>query len=371
MTGLTESMLLPDYSGACVTNIVPTVVAGAPTPQWFPVEVADAEQVVLLVIDGLGWNQLQERLELVPTLRSLASAPITTVAPTTTSTALTSITTGAAPGEHGIVGYRIAYPEGMLNVLRWTTKAGDARQHILPADAQQVDPFCGTTPRTITQQVFADSGFTLAHLGGEQFRGYWATSALAVEVGEALEAGDRFVYAYYDGLDKIGHVHGIGAHYDAELRFVDQLVDQVLAALTPGAVLLVTADHGQVDCGKHALDLDTSVASLLRQQSGEPRFRWLHAASGRADALLDATRDAHAHHGWVASLEQVLDEQWFGPVVTPQHRALLGDVALLARDPISFHDDQDPSSRHLIARHGSLTADEVMVPLLAGSASTP
>ena len=44
---------------------------------------------MLLVLDGLGWEQLQERRHLAPTLASMVGGPITTVAPSTTATALT------------------------------------------------------------------------------------------------------------------------------------------------------------------------------------------------------------------------------------------------------------------------------------------
>ena len=98
---------------------------------------------MLLVLDGLGWEQLQERRHLAPTLASMVGGPITTVAPSTTATALTSITTGLTPGEHGLVGYRMEVAGQVLNVLRWGTASGDARRTIEPARTQPFDPFLG------------------------------------------------------------------------------------------------------------------------------------------------------------------------------------------------------------------------------------
>ncbi len=57
------------------------------------------------------------------------------------------------------------------------------------------------------------------------------------------------MYAYYEGIDKVAHAQGLGDYFDDELRAVDRLVGDVLAVLPPGAVLVVTADHGQVDVG--------------------------------------------------------------------------------------------------------------------------
>ena len=53
-----------------------------------------------------------------------------------------------------------------------------------------------------------------------------------------LAAGEPFVYAYYDGLDKVAHEHGLGEHYAEELRIVDRLVGDLIEVLPPGAVLV-------------------------------------------------------------------------------------------------------------------------------------
>ena len=60
---VTPEPLLPDYGGACVRGIIPALLGpaswSAGLPTWIPRPVAAAEQVVLLVLDGLGWEQLQ------------------------------------------------------------------------------------------------------------------------------------------------------------------------------------------------------------------------------------------------------------------------------------------------------------------------
>jgi len=54
---------------------------------------------------------------------------------------------------------------------------------------------------------------------------------MAVLVQRLLSEGEPFVYAYYDGIDKVAHADGLGALYDAELRAVDRMVGDLLAAL--------------------------------------------------------------------------------------------------------------------------------------------
>src|SRR6185436_4234294 len=98
--------VLPDYGGACLTSLAPALLARRPEP-WLPPVATAADQIVLLVIDGLGWEQLRERPHLAPTLTAMTGGPITTVVPSTTATALTSIATGRPPCEHGVMGYRV------------------------------------------------------------------------------------------------------------------------------------------------------------------------------------------------------------------------------------------------------------------------
>ena len=66
------------------------------------------------------------------------------------------------------------------------------------------------------------------------------------------------------------------------------------------------------------------------------------------------------------SRDQLLDEGWLGPApVIASIRRRVGDVILAPRDPIGFIDPDLPNEANLVGAHGSLTADEMFVPLLA------
>jgi predicted AlkP superfamily pyrophosphatase or phosphodiesterase len=364
-----DEPLIPDYAGACVCNVA-AAVQDPPEElaDWMPAPLAQAERsTVLLTIDGLGWNQLLPRRAGLPTIAGLEGGPVCTVAPSTTSTALTSIVSGMPPGEHGVIGYRMSVDGHVLNVLRWSTADGDARRSMPPDGFRLCEPFGGQRPPVVTRAEFAQTGFTDAHLGGTRFVGYRTMGTLVTEVARLVRGGELFVYAYYEGLDKVAHEYGLGDHYDSELRWVDHLVADLLEALPAGTVLALTADHGQVDVGENIVELTPEIRPHLSMQSGEGRFRWLHARPGRARQLLEAA-EAHGDTGWVVSRDQMVDEGWFGPRVLDQVRARLGDVALVAREPVAYFDPADSGPYHLIGRHGSLTQDEMLVPFLAGIA---
>lgn len=368
--------VLPDYGGACIDSVVPALVdvlAGAPPPPWVPRTAAAADQVVLLALDGLGFEQLTARAALAPTLVGAdgADRPITSVAPSTTACALTSLTTGCTPARHGLLGYRLAAADDqVLNVLRWTVGRADprdARRLVPPRTVQPCTPFPGTTRPVpvVSREGFGSTGFTAAHLGDAPLTPYAVTSTIAVEVRRLLAAGHRLTYVYYDGIDKVAHAYGLGEHFDAELAAADGLVAELAALLPRRAALVVTADHGQVDVGPAVEVLGPDVMDGVRLLSGEGRFRWLHAVPGAAADVALAARERYGDRAWVVTRQAAVEDGWFGGGLAPDVAARLGDVALVPHEPIAFLDPADTGESRLASRHGSLTPAEMLVPLLA------
>jgi hypothetical protein len=365
--------VLPAYGDACLDGLVPALLAKpGDRPAWLPEPAAGAAQVVLLVLDGLGWQQLQDRLSRAPALAGLVGGRITSVVPTTTATALSSIALGCSPAVHGVVGYRVrvAGPTGheVLNVLRWRTASGDARPFLSPTAFQSRRAFGGRSVPVVTHAEFSGSGFTVAHLAGGRLIGWSLPSTLVVEVRRLLRDGEPFVYAYYDGIDKIAHQFGLDEHYDAELVAVDRLVADLAAVLPQGAALVVTADHGQVSVGKAAVPLDPSVMAQVCMVSGEGRFRWLHAHPGRRDDLVAAALACYGREAWIHTVDEVEALGWFGGRLSVEARGRLGDVVIVPHRPVAYLDPADLGDSHLVCRHGSLTSAEMYVPLLAVSA---
>jgi hypothetical protein len=355
---------MPDYAGPNVMHVVPALLGVRPV-DWLPGVVGGARVSVLLVLDGLGWDAVVHGGSRLPELSALEGRSISTVAPSTTPAALTSITTGLPPGRHGMVGYRIRIEQSVLNTIRWHQENG--RRPPDPAAVQRNDVFAGRPVPVVTKSEFRTSGFTAAHLRGTEFHG-WPTPAVLVEHVRALVgAGAPFVYAYYPGIDEVAHAFGVeGSYFAAEVVAADRLVGALRDALPGDAVLLVTADHGQVGLGPDSWIGLGALDGMVGAYAGDARFRYLYARSGSARDLLAAAEEVAGAHGWVFSREQLFDEGWLGPEPLGAARSRVGDVILAARDAVGFVDPTYARETRLRSAHGSLTRAEIEVPLLAG-----
>jgi hypothetical protein len=357
--------LIPDYDGPCVAGIVPALLGRAPAP-WVPEVATSARTVVLLVLDGLGWNVIDERPELVPNLAAMTGRAISTVSPATTAAALTSITTGLPPAQHGITGFRMRVDDAVINALRWSREPRGAAPE--PHAVQRHPPFLGSAVDVITKSDFRATGFTDAHLRGVPFHGWKTVSSLVEQVRRRARAGGRLVYAYYPGIDEVAHEHGLrDGFYEAELRFADELVGRVLAELPSEAALIVTADHGQVHVEPDDWVSIADLEPLLVAQAGDARFRHLHAAPGAAKELAAECERRWSDIAWVRTRRQVLDEAWLGTDAARVVPGRIGDVVLAPFAPVGFIDPALPRERELRSAHGAPTPAEMLVPLLAAA----
>lgn len=354
---------IPDYDGAWVGGLLPELDTGAPAA-WIPEAVHGARAVVLLVLDGLGWRLRERHADVMPTLAAMGGGPITTVAPSTTAAALTSITTAAAPAQHGVVGYRFRVGGEVLNALRW--QYDGRRNGPKPAEVQPVTPFLGREVPVVSRSEFETTGFTAAHLRGGRLHGWRTPAGLVTHCRRLLAEGQQLVYAYYDGIDKVAHAHGLRDDFLLdEMAATDRLVADLLAELSPDAALLVTSDHGQVHVGAQGQRSLAGLDPYVAAYSGEGRFRSLHARGGAAADLVAAARETCGEQAWVRTREEVLAEGWLGAHASRTVGGRLGDVVLAASQPVAFTDPGHEQETTLVSMHGSLTEEEMLVPLVA------
>lgn len=396
----------PSYDGRGLANVLASATApfgGMPgalpllAPDVLPREFLEGvERVVLVVVDGLGWDQMRAHVEAEPDL-GLATmvqhghaAPITSVSPSTTAAALATLSTGVAPLAHGILGYRMFMPSlGVtVNSIQMRPVTGGRHLHELGVDPALLLPpptvferlaEAGVPARVLTRKAFTDSPLTrLVYRGTtpEGFVGLGDAFALARKRLADARGGKLFLRVYWDHVDDAAHAYGPEApEHAAEVAQLGFALERELLARVrdPGALLLVTADHGHVHVGvENTVPLNEHpglLQELAMPPTGEGRFAFLHVRDGRREAARRYAETHLADHCVVADMEKLVASGLFGPPehAHPEACARLGDLALLAKGTKRFVYDLTTSRGPptLVGHHGGLMAGEMRVPLLA------
>lgn len=324
---------------------------------------------VVVLVDGLGLEALQLRSGHARVLarRLGEDAPIDAGFPTTTASALASLATGVRPGRHGMVGYTALDPEHdrVVNGLSgWEDDGLDpATWQRMPTLFEQAEP----AAVAIGPERFRNTGFTRAVLRGAEYRG---GRRIADRVRRALESlrepGPRLVYLYVPELDVVAHRSGVASlEWTAALEELDEAMGELVRGLGPEHGLLVTADHGIVDVDRadHRI-VPPELLAGVRHVAGEPRGLQLHLeADARAEDVVRAWQQSEGSAAWVVAQEEAIAADWLGPVDDPV-RPRIGDVLVLAQEPVAYYLDADASGRKMVGQHGSLSAAERTVPLL-------
>lgn len=335
-----------------------------------PLGLSPVTHAVVLLADGLGMSALTARAGHARALaaRAVVDAPISSVFPTTTAAALASLTTGALPGQHGLVGYSVldAANDRVVNQLTgWDDDAMTADWQRLPTVFESAR-IAGLTPIAIGPARYAESGFTRAVLRGADYRAGASIADRLVRAHEALAGPPALIYVYVPELDTASHAHGIESpNWLNALEELDAAVARFAARLGPAHGLLVTADHGVIDV-PHASQIVVDVELLrgVRHVAGEPRCLQLHLEIGEsADEHAERWRSHEGSRAWVATREQAIEAGWFGEVA-PEVLPRIGDVLVAARKRVAYYADPDDRGRRMIGQHGSLSPDELTIPLL-------
>jgi hypothetical protein len=109
----------------------------------------------------------------------------------------------------------------------------------------------------------------------------------------------------------------------------------------------------------------SELASSVTAMAGDGRFRYLYARPGAAAELADKARALVGDRGWVWTRRELLESGMLGDGATGSIPGRLGDVVLGAKEPVAFIDPSMANEPNLKSGHGSLTADEMLVPLVA------
>ena len=377
---MTQSIAVPAFGGGSLADVLHAVLAGLGVPgEPAALDLPVSSRVCVVLVDGLGWNALRARPDQAPFLTSLlgntGSRSITSVFPTTTPIALTSFGTGLAPGEHGIVGLllRLAENGQVVDTLALPAQVDMRAMQPRPTAFERAVA-AGVEVTRIGPKHFDGAGLSEAGLRGGSY-------AAAESVGERVDAthtavrrGERaLAYVYLGTLDATGHRRGCtSAAWAHELTHIDRVVEQIADVLPAGSTLIVTSDHGMVDVPfENRWDVaDTPALSAgVEVVAGDLRGVHVHARPGAAADVLAAWRATLSDGFWVLSRDEAIEAGLYGPVVADHVYPRIGDVVALASNSSAVVDRRvmSPGLLALVGLHGSVTEDELVVPLLTAA----
>jgi len=351
-----------------------------PPLAWLPPEtVTRAANVILLIIDGLGYNYLK-RQESV--LNRYLQGHLTSVFPTSTAPAITTFLTGVAPQQHGVTGWFMHLRElGTIALLlpfrpRWGTvsfaTAGINVAELIgyPSVFDRLDAQC----RFIVQQNLVDSPYSVTAAGGAERIGYHDLAGCFRAIANSVKrgAGRRYIYAYWPLLDKLCHQYGVSSQrVQIHLRELERSLMNLLKALEgTNTLVIVTADHGFIDTDPRLtvqlVDHPELAKCLIMPLCGEPRVAYCYVRPDLRQQFESYVKQwLHQYCEVYPSLE-LLNRGWFGladPDPRLQHR--IGDYVLLSKDSYAIKDAlprEKPWTDWGV--HGGVSEDELYVPLI-------
>lgn len=402
---LSTRSIHPAYHGLSILNIPASVSqwlgAGplAHPPLLLPAidDIANGvDQVILLLVDAVSFNRCLKWLNtsassLKSSLDGGLIAALTSTVPSTTSTALTTMWTGRSPAEHGILGYELFLREfGMVvNMITHAPAAFDGNagmlydagfspENFLPVET--IGPHfaaAGIQSHAFLHYSISGSGLSRMHYPQVHKHTFAGIADLWINVRRLANSpldSPRYIWVYYGGVDGISHRKGPDSdETEATFKvFTDVLVEQFLNAVEPEnarkTLFMMLSDHGQVHTPKDPhyefLNHPDFTRRLYMMPAGENRLAYLYPKPGQMDAIEEYLQRTWPGSFTVIPSSHALHSGLFGPgQASPQTLDRLGERIMLS------HDDAymwwAPRENPLVGRHGGVSKDEMLVPLLA------
>jgi hypothetical protein len=245
----------------------------------------------------------------------------------------------------------------------------------VPALAERLAAM-GILTRAVYFAGFRNTGFSkMLYRGVGESRGHRHASDLWVHLRQLLaetRGQPTFITAYWSGLDTLAHAYGPDTDFwEAEFRSIGHLMAKEFLAQLPeqdreGTLLLVTADHGQIHIPQQKI-LTVKENPALSQHlmvpiMGESRAAFVYPRPGRTGAIRNCLEADYP--GWFVVLDSVeaLETGLMGKPITDETYARAGELLVIPRGNHALQQSQPPVS--LIGRHGGLSEEEMLVPLI-------
>lgn len=401
-----NDFIYPNYNGQSILNIpasicrlleVPEMGAGPLNPEILNPLEGNIQRIIYVLMDALSLHRLQRWMEdgTAPIWRALIQggllAPLTSICPSTTSAALTSLWTGRSAAEHGIMGYEMWLKEyGIVantilhspityrNDIGSLEKAGFVPENFmtLPTLGPHLDRY-GVKTFALQHKSIARSGLSRMFFKDVDVKVFNTAADLWVNMRHLLEGNlsERFyAWVYWGQVDHFGHFYGPDDERTAaefatfSAAFEQFFLKRLDAGCSNGTLLVLCADHGQIATRKdqhYELRNHTDlVRSLHIQPTGENRLAYLFVRPWQEEYVTEYIDRTWPGEFTLLDSALAVETGLFGPgEYHPRLLDRLGEYIVVAQgDAYLWWADEN---NHLLGRHGGLHSEEMLVPFLA------
>jgi len=390
-------MHLPDYDGASIVNLMRSIeraldagpgdaTAAYPELTALPAQtLSGARNIVLLVIDGLGYDYLTAA-GADSALRRRLKARMTSVFPSTTATAVTSFLTGVGPQQHALTGWNMWLRElGCLaTTLRFRPRHGGeplSKAGIAPSSVFTVEPMfdrIAASAYVLSPAEIVDSDYNVAHCGSALRRPYKEVPEMFSAAADILRSGSerKFIHAYTSELDAAAHTFGSASpELQQKFRQIDAAFARFLEEIAgTDTAVIAAADHGFIDSPKAArIELEDHpelAQTLMLPLCGERRVAYCYVWPGQEAAFEHYVQTRLAHCASLYRSRDLIAQGWFGlGPANPRLAERIGEYTLVMKDDYTIKDWIPGERRHLtLGVHGGVSAAEMHVPLIVAEA---
>lgn len=379
-------MIIPHYRHNNIVNLMSSILESSGSKSLYPTlsslppaEIKKYKNIVLVVIDGMGQDQVAS-LPKESFLKRNLQGKLSSVFPPTTTAAVTTFLTGVAPQNHGLVAWYMKMKEfgnKVAIILRYVDK--EERKQLPQKDLAlpfSVFEQISRHSTVVFPQLFLKSYYNT--LLGKKAKKY---TYRAIKLTEFVNATARavtsssqphYIYSYWSKYDDFCHYYGKESRRAKKhLQEIDTAIQKLATKIKDtNTLLLVTADHGHVSISRKKTIIFEKYplfqSYLTTSKCGEARAAMLYVHPEKRKEFEQFVRKHWKKCCTLHPASELIKKNYFG--LFDPHPALkrrVGDYVLLAKEGYSFREHK-VSKKHpfQIGNHGGLSKEELEVPLV-------
>lgn len=337
-----------------------------------PLNLPKVKNSCVVLVDGLGSANIRERAGHAPFINSKlkTDGSIHCGFPSTTVTSLSSFSTGVLSGQHGMVGYRIIDPRNSeaINLLTEIPNQLEAEYWQPLETVSEQAKKLGFDCIFIGPAEYENSGFTMATMRDSTYMPAKSIQDRFTLAEKLLSTGSgKLIYLYVPELDQQAHARGfLSAEWSARLEDLESGLRGLVTASRKDSGVLLTADHGIVDVPKeNHFYLDQVELEGLVNVGGDPRVLFLYFDRTPSESVREKIQKFLGKSAYVATQTELVQAGWFGEVKEFSFQRMPQLFVIATSKSAFYHRDfAKRKSLEMIGQHGSVSPEELSVPLL-------